>query len=188
MKKSELKTDRFFVADLLKQIIPSYLLALIVMSLYVVIMQYVDHQVNYTAMFVVAFAILKTFYFTFFTFKQVNISVKRCHYFTQYLWTFGLLVFLIIFSYSTDYACLYFTDSQGFYGIKYSQERNFLALLFEFFYFSIVTFASIGYGDIVPVSLPAKLLVLLEIGQSFVLVVFGLSNINNIHTLRNNGA
>ncbi len=54
--------------------------------------------------------------------------------------------------------------------------------LFEYFYLSVVTFASIGYGDLVPVTVPARLLVILEIGQSFVMVVFGLSNINNINT------
>lgn len=177
MKKSELKIGRIFLTDLLKQISPSYLLALLVMSLYVFIMQYVDHQVSYAVTFVVAFAILKTFYFTFFTFRQVNVSVKRCHYFTQYLWTFGLLVFLIIFSYATDYTCLHFADSHGFYGIAYNQEQNYLALLFEFFYFSVVTFASIGYGDIVPLSMAAKTIVILEIAQSFVLVVMGLSNL-----------
>ena len=59
---------------------------------------------------------------------------------------------------------------------------GYLSFLFEFFYFSVVTFAAIGYGDIVPLTYPARILVIMEIAQSFVLIVFGLSNINNIHT------
>ena len=55
-------------------------------------------------------------------------------------------------------------------------------MLFDLFYFSLVTFASIGYGDIFPTTTLAKILVMMEVGQSFVLVVFGLSNINNIQT------
>ena len=46
----------------------------------------------------------------------------------------------------------------------------------------MVAFASIGYGDIALVTTPAKTIVLMEIGQSFVWVIFGLSKIDNIHT------
>ncbi len=57
----------------------------------------------------------------------------------------------------------------------------YLVLLFAF-----LTFASVGYGDIAPLTTPVRLLVILEIGQSFVMVIFGLSNINNIHISNKN--
>lgn len=89
---------------------------------------------------------------------------------------------MIIFSYAADFTCLVAANTSSFLGIKSFEDLNYFEYLFEAFYFSIVTFAAIGYGDIEPVTTPAKILVIMEIGQSFVLVIFGLSNINNIHT------
>jgi len=172
-----------FFMDLLKQMSPSYLIALAIPVLYIYLMQFADHTALWTSVLIVILALVKTFYFTFFTFKQVNKSIEKCHSFMQLLWIFGLLVFLIILSYSADFTCLYTVDSSSFQGIKNYSNLTYINQLIEFFYFSVVTFASIGYGDIVPISLSAKLIVILEIGQSFVLVVFGLSNINNIHTV-----
>ena len=51
----------------------------------------------------------------------------------------------------------------------------------DFIYFSITTFATVGYGDIIPVSSIAKILVTLEIFLSFLIIVFALANINKIH-------
>lgn len=51
---------------------------------------------------------------------------------------------------------------------------------FDFLYFSVVTFATIGYGDIVPMVAEAKLLVLFEISSSFIMITFVISNISRI--------
>ena len=51
------------------------------------------------------------------------------------------------------------------------------ALAFDFFYFSVVTFATIGYGDIVPIAAEAKLLVLFEIASSFIMITFVIANV-----------
>ena len=161
---------------------PTLLLVLIVVLVYVYIMQFVDHQQSWIPYLVILLALIKTVYFTFFTFRQVNKSIKQCHSFGQLLWVFGLLVLLIIFSYAGDFSCLAASNTSSFLGIKPLASFNYLESLFEAFYFSVVTFAAIGYGDIVPVTTPAKILVMMEIGQSFILIVFGLSNINNIHT------
>lgn len=183
--KNKLKSSNLFFRGLIKQLSSSYIIALVVLFLYVYLMQFADHTPIWTSYLVVVIALFKTIYFTFFTFKQVNKSIERCHSFTQLLWIFGLLMFLIIFSYAADYTCLYAANSNSFQGVLTFKANIYLNQLFEFFYLSVVTFASIGYGDIVPVSIPAKLLIMLEIGQSFVLIVFGLSNINNIHMLKN---
>ena len=47
-------------------------------------------------------------------------------------------------------------------------------------YFSLITFSSVGYGDIVPISLPAKILVALEVALRFFVLVFGIANVNRI--------
>ena len=184
MNNKQESSSTFFIG-LFQQMSPSYLIALAIPIVYIYLMQFADHAVLWTSYLVVIIALIKTFYFTFFTFKQVNKSIKKCHSFTQLLWIFGLLVFLIILSYSADYTCLFAADSNSFEGLKSYSTATYFNRLFDFFYFSVVTFASVGYGDIVPVSISAKLIVMLEIGQSFVLVVFGLSNINNIRMLKN---
>ena len=172
----------FFLKQLLQRISPSLILVALVAVVYIYLMQFVEHDLVWIPYLVVLFALIKTIYFTFFTFKQVNKSIKQCHSFGQLLWIFGLLVVLIIFSYAADFSCIAAANAASFQGLKTSGSLGYLSVLFEFFYFSVVTFASIGYGDIVPLTTPAKLLVIMEIGQSFVLVVFGLSNVNNIHT------
>ncbi|MEP2774077.1 MAG: ion channel [Fulvivirga sp.] len=171
-----------FLKQLFKRMRPALLLVTIVALVYVYLMQFVDHDLAWVPYLVVLFALIKTIYFTFFTFRQVNKSVKQCHSFGQLLWIFGLLVVLIIFSYAADFSCMAAANEASFEGLKTSGSLGYLSVFFELFYFSVVTFAAIGYGDIVPLTTPAKLLVIMEIGQSFVLIVFGLSNINNIHT------
>lgn len=171
-----------FLKQLLKQMRPAFLLVVIVAIVYVYLMQFVDHKQSWIPYFVIFLALIKTIYFTFFTFGQVNKSIKQCHSFGQLLWVFGLLVLLIIFSFAADFACLADANTSSFLGIKPVANFQYLEYLFEALYFSVVTFAAIGYGDIVPVTTPAKIIVMMEIGQSFVLVIFGLSNINNIHT------
>lgn len=173
-----------FLNLLLKRMLPAIVLVVLVVIVYIYLMQFVDHGLNWVPYLVIFLALVKTAYFTFITFKQVDKSIKQCNSFGQLLWIFGLLVILIIFSYAADFTCLIATDRSSFQiqGLNITDSFGFFEFLFETFYFSIVTFASIGYGDIVPVTTPAKILVIMEIGQSFVLIVFGLSNVNNIHT------
>ncbi|WP_339790104.1 ion channel [uncultured Imperialibacter sp.] len=171
-----------FLKQLIKRLSPAVILVALVAIVYVYLMQFVDHKISWVPYLVVLFALTKTIYFTFFTFKQVNKSIRQCHSFGQLLWIFGLLVLLIIFSYAADYSCIAAANTGSFQGFNTSDNMGYLSFLFEFFYFSVVTFAAIGYGDIVPLTYPARILVIMEIAQSFVLIVFGLSNINNIHT------
>ncbi|MAY84344.1 MAG: hypothetical protein CMP59_09460 [Flavobacteriales bacterium] len=49
---------------------------------------------------------------------------------------------------------------------------------------SVVTFTSLGFGDIVPVSPIAKLLIIMEVVQSFLLIIFGLTNLRPKNTLK----
>lgn len=171
-----------FLKQLIKRLSPAVILVALVVIVYVYLMQFVDHKISWVPYLMVLFVLIKTIYFTFFTFKQVNKSIRQCHSFGQLLWIFGLLVLLIIFSYAADYSCIAAANTGSFQGFNTSDNMGYLSFLFEFFYFSVVTFAAIGYGDIVPLTYPARILVIMEIAQSFVLIVFGLSNINNIHT------
>ncbi len=67
---------------------------------------------------------------------------------------------------------------------RISEGQNFLVLgearditFIESLYFSIITLSAVGYGDIVPVSTPVRMLVSLEILSGVVLMLFGFSEI-----------
>lgn len=170
-----------FLWSFFKQISPALLVVAMVSAAYVYIMRFIDHSLGWVPYVVMVLAFLKTLYFTFFTFRQVNKSIRLCHSFRQLLSVFGFLILLIIFSFAADYTCLYATDATAFKGLTASANLGYIGHLFELTYFSVVTFASVGYGDIAPISIPARFISIIEIGQSFVMVIFGLSNISNIH-------
>ncbi|MDZ7846525.1 MAG: potassium channel family protein [Owenweeksia sp.] len=171
----------YLLVPYLRKISPALLLVAGISAAYVYFMRWVDHDQPWVPYLVVVLAIVKTVYFSLFTFRQVNKFIGQCRSFSQLLSVFGVLVVLIIFSFAADYTCLNAADPQAFHGLDKSAGAGYLQNLFELFYFSVVTFASIGYGDIAPISTPAKIVSMTEIGQSFVMVIFGLSNINKIH-------
>ncbi|MEQ9289564.1 MAG: ion channel [Cyclobacteriaceae bacterium] len=174
--------SQIFLKQLLKHLRPAIVLVAFIAFGYIYLMQFVDHELSWVPFLVIFLALVKTGYFTFFTFKQVNKSIRQCHSFGQLLWVFGLLILLIMFSYAADFTCIVAADPSSFKGFIAQKSLNYFEHLFEAFYFSIVTFVGIGYGDIVPVTIPAKILVVMEIVQSFMMIVFGLSNINNLRT------
>jgi hypothetical protein len=93
---------------------------------------------------------------------------------------FSVLIFLIILSFSADYQALYVLNSENFKTATLIS-GSVLLQFFDFSYFSLITFSSVGYGDMVPVSIAGKLLVMMEIFLSFLVLVFGIANINRIH-------
>ena len=87
--------------------------------------------------------------------------------------TIVLGVFLII---AILYAFVIMFDERAFQ-FNNGLSRNVIIRGFDLLYFSIVTFTTLGYGDIVPVSWPAKVVVSVEalsftVGIAFVLANF----------------
>ena len=87
---------------------------------------------------------------------------------------------LIVLSFSADYQSLYILDPEHFKNVTLLNDAFFVRF-FEFIYFSLITFSSVGYGDIVPISILGKILVMMEIFLSFLVLIFGIANINRIH-------
>jgi Ion channel len=143
------------------------------------------HQSMLMTGFVLFFAVIKVTYFLFFTLYRMEnhlrhnvVSFYRC------VASFGTVTILLILSFTLDYMCLSDCNTQAFLGV--APETPLAIQFFEFNYFSLVTFATIGFGDIVPISLGAKFVVMLEITTSFFMVVFILSNFYNMHFYNQN--
>ena len=80
----------------------------------------------------------------------------------------------LVLSFALDYHCLHQIDAGSFRGIN--PELAGASLVFEFFYFSVLSFTFFGYGDITPQTIPAKFLTMTEVLVAFATVIFLLSD------------
>lgn len=153
---------------------------LIALSLSYTLWIVVDSDSKFLPFLIVSLAFFKTFFIVKLTFTQLSKIIGESHQLTHILTLFGILIILIVLSFSADYQALYILNSANF---KFETIPNNLFFLqfFEFLYFSFITFSSVGYGDIVPISISGKLIVILEVVLSFFVLVFGIANINRIH-------
>ena len=129
---------------------------------------------------VVWLAFVKTIFIVRLTFLQLSKIIGESHQLTHVLTLFAVLIILITLSFSADYLALYGLNSENFKSAT-SINGSFLLEFFEFTYFSLITFSSVGFGDIVPLTISGKLLVIMEVLLSFLVLVFGIANINRIH-------
>lgn len=148
--------------------------------LYVFLMSVIDHSAFPFPSIILVLAVLKTALISFTTFRQLSKLIQICDSFGRLLWVFGVLIGITVFSFATDYACLYQFDHSSFQGVV-SDSENYIFNLYHFFYFSVITFSTVGFGDLAPVSAIARFVVMLEILLSFFIIVFSLANIKKIH-------
>jgi len=121
----------------------------------------------------VFFSIAKIYLLVSHTFKKLDTLIENDHSFNHMLLLLGAIITLIVISFTLDYLCVSEIYSEAFYGIQYDQPlaSRFTNLL----YFSIVTFTTVGYGDIVPLVPVAKLITVFEMISAFVVIVFIMS-------------
>jgi hypothetical protein len=129
---------------------------------------------------IVCLAFIKTVFIVRLTFIQLSKIIGESHQLTHILILFSVLIVLIVLSFSADYQALYVLSSENFKSST-SLNNSFLLQFFEFIYFSLITFSSVGFGDIVPLTISGKILVMMEVFLSFLVLVFGIANINRIH-------
>ncbi|MBJ7882606.1 potassium channel family protein [Gelidibacter salicanalis] len=140
----------------------------------------VDSETVFLSLLIVGLALIKTFFIVRLTFIQLSKIIGESHQLTHVLTLFGVLIVLIVLSFSADYHALYILSSENFKSTTVLNS-SFSLQFFEFLYFSIITFSSVGFGDVVPLTITGKLLVMMEIFLSFLVLVFGIANINRIH-------
>ena len=80
----------------------------------------------------------------------------------------------VTLSFAIDFYCLLKLSASNFSGI--SENLKGASLMFECLYFSILNFSFFGYGDITPATVPAKIVMLMEVVTAFTTVIFLISD------------
>ncbi|WP_420592593.1 ion channel [Robiginitalea biformata] len=134
---------------------------------------------SYVVIILLALTLIKIGFIIALSFNQLMKIIGQSHLLSHVLVLFGYLIILIVFSFAIDYTVLHLIDSAHF-KINNSSGSNGLLAFFNMSYFSLITFSSVGYGDIVPITVTAKTLVVLEVALRFFVLVFGIANVNRI--------
>ncbi|MEZ7496991.1 ion channel [Leeuwenhoekiella aequorea] len=176
-KEKDIETTKAFYGQLFN----SSKYVLLVMLIASVIQLYVlpTMEVSYAIIILLALTLLKIGFIIALSFNQLMKIISQSHLLSHVLVLFGYLIMLIVFSFAIDYTALQFVDAIHF-KMNNSIGNNVQSVFFDLSYFSLITFSSVGYGDIVPISLPAKTLVVLEVVLRFFVLVFGIANVNRI--------
>ncbi len=156
------------VVSLTKEFI--FLLGLIIFFFMIMTMWGHQEQSNLWAIVIVLFSIVKIYYLVVHTFKKLDVLIENNHSFNHMLLLLGAIITIIVVSFTMDYLCVSEIYTNAFSGIEHNQsiQSRFSNLL----YFSIVTFTSVGYGDITPKAPVAKLITVFEMISAFIMMVF----------------
>ncbi|MCU0428851.1 MAG: hypothetical protein MUF42_02655 [Cytophagaceae bacterium] len=103
----------------------------------------------------------------------VNISHQSVPYHT-FLGFIAINIFLVVFTFSIDYFWIFQLNPGSFSGLETAYTP--LQQYFKLFYLSLLLFTNMGVANVVPVSIPAEALVMLEAIVSFVTLIFMLSD------------
>ena len=127
---------------------------------------------------VVLFSAIKVYYLLAFSIRRLKPCLECCHSFYEILGVYALILGIMVVSFAVDHYCLMTCKPDAF--LMTEETGDTILRAFDFLYFSMVTFATIGYGDIVPMVLEAKIIVLFEISSSFIMITFVISNLSRI--------
>jgi hypothetical protein len=123
---------------------------------------------------VVVFACLKTsYYFGESLWHLVSAAASDLAY-HRFLTLMAYNMTEVTLSFAIDFFCLQHLDSASFSGLNV--ELGNALLLFDCFYFSVLNFSFFGYGDIIPATVPAKMVMLMEVITAFTTVIFLISD------------
>ena len=148
---------------------------IVLLTLFFLIMNIWGHQ-EYLSLWagaLVLFSIAKIYLLVSHTFKKLDTLIEDNHSFNHMLLLLGAIITIIVISFAIDYLCVTEIYPNAFSGIQNSQPllSRFLNLL----YFSIVTFTTVGYGDIIPIAPVSKFITVIEMMSGFIVIVFIIS-------------
>lgn len=129
-------------------------------------------------LFLIIVAVVKSVYFAGHSIKKIEDASEHNITYNKFLLVILINISLIIISFAIDYTCLYHISHYSFTGAI--NEHTVYNMFFDFVYFSILAFATVGLGDIVPFTVTAKVLVLMEVILSFFTIIVVISNFAHV--------
>ena len=151
-------------------------LLLILLSVFIFVsMSYIDHNKNQTILvaFMIVLSLFKVYILISKTLSKMQTLTRNNQNINHILLFSITIVFFINISFTLDYLCVSEIYPNSFYGLNFSQP--FFYKFFDLLYFSIVTFTTVGYGDISPAGKAVKFLTILEMTTAFITIVFIIS-------------
>lgn len=133
-------------------------------------------QKTSTALIIIIFTgcLLKVGYIMIKCFRRiVSISHKEIPY-HSFLGFIALNILLVVITFSLDYFFVFQLDPSSFSGLETASTP--LERYFKLFYLSLLLFTNMGVANVVPVTISAESLVMMEAIVSFVTLIFMLSD------------
>lgn len=149
-----------------------------VIPLYIAARYVFPNQEQGIALMIVGIAAFNVFYFGLYALEKLSEILSRPQDFRKWVVAVCGIIALLVIAFACNYLCLHHLDKASFSGIS---EGVTVRSGVDFLYFSIVTFATVGYGDIHAIGVGARCLVALEIITSFIFLVFILGQSYHIH-------
>lgn len=134
--------------------------------------------INFSMLFILTIG--KSVYFVFHNFRSITKVVQSDKQFNHFIVLVSVNIALIVISFAMDYFCMIKIYPTVFKGNLASDDLRTLA---EMLYFSLITFTTTGFGDIVPASNLARSVVSLEVVVAYVSTIFIISNFSNFSSI-----
>ncbi len=104
----------------------------------------------------------------------------------RFMLLMGVNMSQMILAYALDFHLLHLMNPASFSGVAAGVSNG--EALFDFFYLSTLNFSFFGYSDILPQTIPARIVNLTEIVLAFVTVIFMLSDFISLKESLRTGA
>ncbi len=124
--------------------------------------------------FIFLFSVTKVLYVVVKCFRRIVTIAHTNMPYHRFLIFIASNVSLLVFSFSLDYFAIYTYDPASFTGLE--DTTNVVEEYFKLFYLSLLLFTNMGVANVVPVKIPAEILVMFEAIVSFVTLIFILSD------------
>lgn len=123
---------------------------------------------------VVALAVAKTGYFLVENLQHILLATAQEIPYHQFLALMGINMAQVTLSFALDFWVLELAEPGSFSGFDTAAGQG--RVFFDCFFYSVLNFSFFGFGDILPLTVPARVVTLLEVVLAFFTVIFLLSD------------
>jgi hypothetical protein len=124
--------------------------------------------------FIIIISLSKTAFFVHQSLRKIYQVINKNVAYFRFLIFMTVNILTIVMSFGVDFFCLYQVDHSHFSGL--SDDFGYMRLIFEFIYMSMLGFNNLGFYDVIPASVAAKSLVMVEILIYYFSIVLILSD------------